>query len=516
MGADSAPCVRCHELGRRGRVAARPGHGACFGDCHGPPPSRLPVRARADGRRDLCRVCHGARGFSARWARSDFAVPTGALSRPEWALQMPHARHAEAAACLDCHQAPSDAAADAAAMPKLVRSSEVGARAHERCVRCHRRGGSDPDADAPDGPGAIDACAGCHIATGAGPAAPRLVSGVAPARYSHARHRARGLDDCGDCHVGAATATGNTLPAPSTEQCAGCHDGERAFSVVGTSCRRCHATPGRGWGPRPARGPTFSHQTHREHGLDLACTACHTLDSAGRPQPPGADHAPCADAGCHRDDFASTSPRTCGACHVGIEPDRHLYFAPRPRTDTEFGARFSHRAHATLGRNECTSCHTLTTGRRQMRVTVGHDGCAGADCHDPTAPTAPAPASAPPSPPAEASPAAPPPDPPAAENPGQAARCAPCHVVGLARERRQARLSAPWSVRARFRHRRHMLDPRDGSPLACAACHEQVADADDLAAIPGPGKHTCTGCHDGVVAFKVTGHGCARCHGTEP
>ena len=31
--------------------------------------------------------------------------------------------------------------------------------------------------------------------------------------------------------------------------------------------------------------------------------------------------------------------------------------------------------------------------------------------------------------------------------------------------------------------------------------------------VPAPAKQTCVGCHDGARAFKITGHGCARCHG---
>jgi hypothetical protein len=30
--------------------------------------------------------------------------------------------------------------------------------------------------------------------------------------------------------------------------------------------------------------------------------------------------------------------------------------------------------------------------------------------------------------------------------------------------------------------------------------------------IETPPKKTCAPCHDGRTAFKMTGHGCARCH----
>src|SRR5688500_10807388 len=33
------PCTRCHAIDGAARLAAPPGHGACFGDCHGPRPA---------------------------------------------------------------------------------------------------------------------------------------------------------------------------------------------------------------------------------------------------------------------------------------------------------------------------------------------------------------------------------------------------------------------------------------------------------------------------------------------
>jgi c(7)-type cytochrome triheme protein len=84
--------------------------------------------------------------------------------------------------------------------------------------------------------------------------------------------------------------------------------------------------------------------------------------------------------------------------------------------------------------------------------------------------------------------------------------CATCHALGLERARVEERMTAAWSVRARFRHETH--------PGECTSCHEGVASSTDAATIATPKKPACAPCHDGKRAFKMTGHGCAKCHGT--
>ena len=51
----------------------------------------------------------------------------------------------------------------------------------------------------------------------------------------------------------------------------------------------------------------------------------------------------------------------------------------------------------------------------------------------------------------------------------------------------------------------------DGSPLACTACHVQLA-AVSIVDLPTPPKATCAGCHDGKHTFKLTGTTCRKCH----
>lgn len=485
-GAGAVPCARCHPVDRRGRVARQPGHAACFGDCHGPAPRRW---QRPDAaRRAVCAVCHEPAALDHQRPRpGQWDVPAGPLSAPEHDLRMSHAAHdgpsLALGGCVACHARPGDDAAGHQVRSR-ARSAPRARAGHERCTSCHApaaRAGAEP------GPPSMQACARCHVPVDADLRRPRLAPGPFPVDFSHARHAARGLSGCRDCHAAVRAATGNALPAPRTEQCAGCHDGARAFSVVTPHCRRCHTRPGPRQGLRPPRGPGYSHRAHRARGLDLPCTACHQLDARGLPLPPAADHAPCSDAGCHRDDFEASEPRVCGACHLGTDPWLRLYFEPRPRPDTELGARFSHRAHARAGVEACEGCHQVRSRLRDLRLPSHHQPCMGAGCHLSDAAESPAPA--------------------------PLAACETCHVLDLVSVRRGQRLDAPWSVRARFDHASHRTDPGTGAAVPCRGCHVSVLDTDGIADIPGPPKRACEPCHDGRAAFDITGHGCARCHG---
>ncbi|HTM21454.1 MAG TPA: cytochrome c3 family protein, partial [Kofleriaceae bacterium] len=281
------------------------------------------------------------------------------------------------------------------------------------------------------------------------------------------------------CHRNAAEATTEEVPSPTTATCAaaGCHDGAATFSTTTADCRRCHQAPARqtvGLGSARVR---YSHAAHDGRGAPADCVACH---GGGGDAPAARDHRPCSDAGCHRDEFASAHPVICGACHVGIEPWRPLHRDPLPPPETEFGAVFSHRRH--LGGERppvtaaCASCHAAASAERDMRPPRDHLACTAAGCHA-AGGVAPA-----------------------------AGDCAGCHRRDLIAQRRADRLAHRWSVRARFRHRPH----RDA---ACTACHTGLLDSDMLADVPAPAKATCVPCHDGGKAFKLTGHGCARCHG---
>ena len=91
--------------------------------------------------------------------------------------------------------------------------------------------------------------------------------------------------------------------------------------------------------------------------------------------------------------------------------------------------------------------------------------------------------------------------------------CAGCHQPDLLADHERERRTRRWSARATFRHASHQEDPRDGSALDCRACHTQILQATALDDLPPPAKATCAPCHDGAIAFKLTGHACSRCHG---
>ena len=286
----------------------------------------------------------------------------------------------------------------------------------------------------------------------------RAESPFALGGFAHDKHaKLSGEKACAACHAGPPA----TSP-PAKATCVRCHDGTRAFSTVDTACRRCHKPPKQVLPLPPLGAPaTFSHLGAAH---ELACNSCHTLGADRRALPTGARHLPCANAGCHADEFRAASPRTCSVCHVGTEPWRPLASDAARRVVTEFGVVFPHAKHQVA---ECARCHTGITGGPAMRVGPGHDACS--TCHQ------------------------------------DLSSCTKCHTQGLLASRDERRRTEPWSVARRFVHATH------ASP--CASCHEDVARAADLASIRPPPKRTCAPCHGGGKAFKMTGHGCARCHG---
>jgi len=448
-GRDPIACATCHPLGARGALIGRPGHSACLGTCHAAPGPGRPSDAA------VCTACHPAEQLAAR--RPAVAFPPYQLD-PDFGLTFDHARH-QAAACTTCHAIPGTTAA--------------APRPHARCAPCH-----DGRAAAP----AMTACAACHPAgTGVNLrptlASPPLAVGAA---FDHRRHlsrapRAAALA-CATCHAGLAATADLALPTPGKATCtpAGCHDGVAGFAAT-TACTRCHtAAPTE---PYAVHRPIerFDHGAHERRAPLPTCTSCHRLDRGGQPLAP--DHDACA--ACHAADLTATKPTICGACHLATEPWRPLAAALPPRPRSEFGVELAHARHAAVA---CERCHQLTTATRELRPPRGHAACADAGCHgDATGPA----------PPLDA--------------------CVACHGRDREANRDRARAAAPWSVRVRFRHRPHRT--HDGQPVPCVTCHGAVAASAAVVDLPSPGKATCAPCHDGVAAFRMTGHGCARCHG---
>ncbi len=511
-GKPALDCEACHDLDPSGRLRGRPDHKSCFTSCHQAPsvPGKrtLKIPTEDDALR-MCTTCHAAKALTAAAKTGSSAVTVEYPpyeNDPDHGIKLSHAAHdgptSDSGDCATCHVPP-------AAGP----FKRPGG--HALCARCHAR---PNEKNTP----AMNQCTSCHPEVYGPRTRPHLVRGSYPVnrRFSHQRHFNRGGGKCRTCHGETAKSRDNSLPVPNMDSCSTCHNGEKAFSVVSPSCRRCHTRPTVPTAElRAPVGRRYDHRSHRRSAPDLDCEKCHALSDDGMPKPPASDHTPCSNPTCHRAEFSAKNPTICGSCHLSTEPWRSLHFDRPPADRTEFGARFSHRAH--LGdrgmRRECTDCHRSRDGRRDVRLPRDHRSCAGTECHgknDTGGKTG----------------AAPP-----------LSECQGCHVLGSYSEHEARRIGGDWSVRVRFSHRPHRLDPRlaprspvgpgaagttpgdrresgadrdaNSAGLPCLSCHRGVKGASALRDIPTPAKATCQPCHDGEIAFKITGHACARCHG---
>lgn len=419
--------------------------------CFGACHGAPPRRGDRPGERlAICTSCHAEAVLVAPSPRAFPVHYPPYLLEPNFAVTVGHHRHREVA-CAQCH-------------------GGKNAAPHARCAGCHDGTGATGR-----GP-AMTACTGCHMPATGRPLPPSIIHAEVnvSGAFLHGKHAARSADGarCTTCHRALLDTDDNVLPAPRAATCATarCHDGAAAFAIT-AACTRCHLAPSVPGFKVVRPVDRYSHATHS--AVRLPCAACHPLTRTGEVAVVG--HAPCAT--CHADDFGLREPKTCGACHNGTEPWRALVADRGPPERTEFGATLDHEKH----RAPCATCHALTTPGSQLRPPRGHRACTGKACH--AVATGPAP---------------------------RLSACEVCHRPGLALERSVARLGAPWSVRTRFDHASHAASIRDRA-LACEACHVDLR-ATDVTTLPTPPKATCEPCHDGTVAFKVTGTTCTRCH----
>jgi len=326
-----------------------------------------------------------------------------------------------------------------------------------------------------------------------------VTTGVYPVGkgFSHARHDSRSKASCASCHRGVMLSLNNKPRRPRKLDCAGCHNGKKAFSMTAAKCRQCHFSGGNRIHRHATKLVRFSHKAHKRRGNLGSCATCHTLTGNGTPLGAARNHAPCSNSGCHRAEFKSLQPKICGACHIARQPWRRLHRDVGAPAETEFGAHFSHKAHLTGAKPRmkanCARCHQLASGKRELRPPRDHASCTGAGCH---ARVATVKGSAK----------------PALNN------CKACHSLELMRKHQLKRHTARWSVRSKFRHAAHKTRPlagKRGQPLACQQCHSSILNSVVLRDVGTPQKKTCMGCHNGATAFKLTGHKCARCHGSD-
>lgn len=203
-------CRGCHRLGSGGVSVERAGHAACV-SCH--------AADFGAARPVICGACHGS---TEPWRplRAD-RLPR---ETTEFGALLDHDRHA--LPCQRCHT-----------LDTRERQLRLP-RDHSACAgsACHRAdGGPAPE---------LSACAECHqldLVTERDQQRARAPWSVRQ-RFDHQRHRqsASGAAlPCQQCHSDVSGALG-AMAAPAKRSCEACHDGQRAFSVTGTGCNRCH------------------------------------------------------------------------------------------------------------------------------------------------------------------------------------------------------------------------------------------------------------------------------------
>jgi c(7)-type cytochrome triheme protein len=215
----------------------------------------------------------------------------------------------------------------------------------------------------------------------------------------------------------------------------------------------------------------------------LPCLLCHRRESnASRPALPGSNgHLPCA--GCHAQQFASSSGPMCTICHTGEQPGKLKAFPGL----SSFSMKFDHARHLRMGSVSCASCHRPLRGGVALSVPAGfnaHNNCFS--CHTPRA----------------------------TSGDRDISSCGVCHEPGRHVRLRQ---TAP-AFRVGFSHAKH--DKSEG--LTCTECHRvragvprrlQVSAPQPLNHHASPGTSSCMSCHNGKRAFGGDDFSvCQRCH----
>jgi hypothetical protein len=467
-GQAAANCSACHTMTPAGLPAIKgvDEHKRCFESCHEHKMSiqcsdrKAPMKTGGP-LEDVCITCHPA-------GKSSCGMIPGAQSQPNktsFEAKFAHTAkgHQEPElekACARCHRGETKAMAQ-----------QPSGTGHAACSGCH-------GAAAKAGMATMKDCASCHVPLkGHGGHGRTDAYQLTP--FDHAAHGATARQGaCFSCH----TPTSEKLPTKMLGCMQKCHDGSgapgKAFSATGTTCTKCHRNPEP---PIAAQhlDQVFSHDVHAKshHAKIDDCTSCHALAPDGQVTPPGEkkDHKSCSAADCHQREFLNKGPKICGACHDTVSPWTKAPARVREVATSEYHEAIDHSAHLKPGTGAtCETCHgdKMAGGKPP----TGHKACA--QCHNKQK------------------------NPPMTE-------CAACHQRGAQGAKPPV---SQWSVGKNFKHETHAMDRRNGGKTQCSVCHDQVQTAKDLASIPLPKMQRCDGCHDGKVAFKSTGFGCARCH----
>ena len=104
---------------------------------------------------------------------------------------------------------------------------------HAQCISCHEK----------DAPPKMSQCKECHqLADAPSPSNFQVKDIYRNYKFSHAKH-AKKLSKpqpCTTCHANINPNPGEPIQRPKKPDCMTCHDGQQAFSVLGTQCGLCH------------------------------------------------------------------------------------------------------------------------------------------------------------------------------------------------------------------------------------------------------------------------------------
>ena len=234
------------------------------------------------------------------------------------------------------------------------------------------------------------------------------------------------------------------------------------------------------------QGPTTDYSKFKHANPNharLPCLLCHRRETnAARPTLPGKDsHAPCA--GCHAQQFASSSGPICSICHTDAQSGGLKSF---PRL-ASFNVKFDHARHTRMRTVSCGTCHQSLRGGVAVSIPSGlnaHTTCFR--CHTPGA----------------------------SSGGRDISSCGVCHQLG-----RHSRMptTAP-AFRVGFSHAKH--DRSEG--LTCNECHRvragvarqlQVSSPQPLNHHASPNSFSCMSCHNGKRAFGGDDFSvCTKCH----
>lgn len=220
-------CARCHMADTQGawKNIGKREHARCF-DCHKFSAS-CSVLKRKEGK--VCLSCHTT--FQARCTPPGYIRPT--VGGSAFYAKYSHRTHAQTRAstgaqCESCH-----GTFGVAAPGKGTLSA-----GHSNCGGCHGKGVE---------PLIATSCEGCHIRGTLVPTTGKQSLYSVAGAFDHQAHA--GLQrvgtqgrDCLVCHSNIKESVSDSvIPKPTMAGCmSSCHDGEKAFNAIGTTCTRCH------------------------------------------------------------------------------------------------------------------------------------------------------------------------------------------------------------------------------------------------------------------------------------